>query len=498
VLTNGGVLVAGGAQNVGGTGPLGINSTIFFNGGTLQFSVANTFDYSPNFSTTNNQAYSFNTAGQNVTFTNTLTSSGGTLTKLGSGTLTLTGANTYNGTTAIGAGKLILQSTAGTGAIIVSNSTVLGVNQGGTQIAPSSLTVGTSSSATLEFNGVTSATTAAIVTGSISVGGPITINVNSGAFLIGQHYPLLTFSGTPPPVALGTLVGAGGNLSTNGNTIQLNVTSLAFVWSGLADANWDVSTLNDWKVNGVAQIFANGGTALFDDTVTTANTNITLNSAVSPASTTVNASVVPYSITSSGANVIAGTGSFTKNGTTMLTLAGGFNTYTGATIISGGTLSVGTLANGGAASDIGSAGNSAANLVLNGGTLQLNATVGGATSDHLFTLGTANGAIDDESGGSLILNNTGLIVMNGAGPRTLTLTGNGSDELDATISDNGGATSLGKSGSGTWILAGNNTNSGSVTIAAGTLQVAMAARAVQSAVATLLTMARSTLTPPAP
>ncbi len=61
--------------------------------------------------------------------------------------------------------------------------------------------------------------------------------------------------------------------------------------------------------------------------------------------------------------------------------------------------------------------------------------------------------------------------MNGTGARTLTLTGTGSDELDATIGDNGGATSLAKGGSGTWVLAGNNTNSGTVTISAGMLQV---------------------------
>ena len=182
------------------------------------------------------------------------------------------------------------------------------------------------------------------------------------------------------------MTGAGGNLSTNGNTIQLNITSLAYVWTGLNNANWDTTTANNWKVNGVAQIFANGGTALFDDTVPPSNTNVVLNSPVSPASATVNSSTTSYSITSSGANLIAGSGGLTKNGNSTLTLSGGVNTYSGATILSGGTLSVGTLANGGSASDIGAAANSAANLVFNGGTLQY--TGGGATSDHLFTLGT--------------------------------------------------------------------------------------------------------------
>ncbi len=478
VLTNGGVLVAGGNQNVGGTGPLGTNGTIIFGGGTLQFSVANTFDYSPRFSMANNQAYSFNSGGQNIIFTNALTSSGGTLTKLGSGTLTLTGANTYSGMTAVGAGKLILQSTAGTGAIIVSNSTALGVNQGGTQIAPSSFTVGTSASATLEFNNVTSTTAAIAVSGAVSAGGSITINVNNGSFTIGQSYPLFSWgSGSAPAVTLGTLTGAGGNLTTNGNTIKLNITSLAFVWSGLTDGNWDITTANDWKVNGVSQIFANGGTALFDDTVTSANTNVILNSPVSPASTTVNNSTKIYSITSSGANLIGGSGGLTKSGNSTLTLSGGVNTYSGATTISGGTLRVSALANGGSASDIGAAGNSAANLVLNGGTLQY--TGAGQSSDRLFTLGTANGGIDasgTSGSGALNLNNTGLITVSGSGVRTLTLKGSSTDDntLSAVLSDNVGATALTKSGAGKWIVSGNNTNSGTVTIAAGTLQVGAA------------------------
>jgi autotransporter-associated beta strand protein len=475
VLTNGGVLVVGGTQNVGGTGPLGINSTIFFNGGTLQFSVANTFDYSPNFSTAANQAYSFNSGGQNVTFTNALTSSGGTLTKLGSGSLTLAGANTYNGATTVSAGKLVIQGSQGSGSITVANSAALGVNQGGQQITPGTLTVGTSAGATLEFNNVNSTTTAAIVAGTLAAGGTITVNINSGTFLQGTSYPLLQWTSgtfTAGSFALGTVTGAGGNLTVSGNTLYLNVTALASTWTGNVDAIWSTTSGTlDWKAGGSPSQWIDGAPALFDDTVTTANTNITLGSTVVPNGVTVNNSSKPYTITSISGNVISGSTGLTKAGNGTLTLAGGVNTYTGATIISGGTLSVGILANAGTASDIGSAGNSAANLVLNGGTLQLNATVGGAASDHLFTLGTANGAIDDESGSSLTLNNPGLIVMNGAGARTLTLTGNGSDELDATISDNGGATSLAKSGSGIWVLAGNNTNSGTVTISAGTLQV---------------------------
>jgi autotransporter-associated beta strand protein len=468
-VLSGGELIVDSAENLGTSGPLGVGGTITFSGGTLGFSSVNTYDYSPRFDTSASQLYSFDTAGQNVTFTNALTSSGGSLTKLGSGTLTLTGANTYSGTTTVSAGKLVIQGSQGNGSITVANSTALGVNQGGQQITPASLTVGTSSSATLEFNGVNNTATAAISTGPVSVGGPIMINVNSGSFLVGSHYPLLSFTGPPPGVTLGTLVGAGGNLTTNGSTIQLNVTSLAFVWSGLGSGNWDITTPNNWKVNGANQPWANGGTALFDDTITTANTNVTVNFAtIQPASTTVN-NTKPYSITSSGANFIS-TGSLTKNGNGPLALAGGLNTYSGATTLNGGITTVGVLAPSGSPSDIGAAGPAAGNLVLNGGTLQY--TGGSAvTSDHLFTLGTGGGTIDDEGAAGLHLNNVGPIVMNGTGARTLTLNGNSVDELDAALSDNGGATALLKAGSGTWVLTGTNSQSGATTINGGTVQV---------------------------
>src|SRR5262249_30017310 len=160
-----------------------------------------------------------------------------------------------------------------------------------------------------------------------------------------QSYPLFSWvSGTAPAVSLGILNGAVGNLSTNGNTIKLNVTGLSYVWSGATDGNWDTTTMN-WTQNGSPSTFANGSSALFDDTATW-QTNITLNAPISQAGFTVNSSARIYSIASSGANVIGGGGGLTKNGNSILTLSGGgINTYTGPTTISGGTVSVSTMAN---------------------------------------------------------------------------------------------------------------------------------------------------------
>jgi len=101
------------SENSGTSGPLGVWNTaggIVFSGGTLQYSSANQYDYSPRFSTAASQAYNIDVNGQSVTFATALTSSGGTLTlsdTAGGGTLTLSSSgNTYAGGTTINAGTL--------------------------------------------------------------------------------------------------------------------------------------------------------------------------------------------------------------------------------------------------------------------------------------------------------------------------------------------------------------------------------------------------------
>src|SRR5437868_6434767 len=100
----GGTNINGGTLALGSSAALGTTGTISFAGGTLQYSASNTTDYSNRFSNAAAQTYSIDTNGQNVTFASGLTSSGGTFTKLGTGTLTFTAANTYTGTTTISAG----------------------------------------------------------------------------------------------------------------------------------------------------------------------------------------------------------------------------------------------------------------------------------------------------------------------------------------------------------------------------------------------------------
>lgn len=462
----GGELIAGSVENVGLSGPLGQGGTISFNGGTLGFGQTNAFDYSPRFSTATGQAYSIDTGGQNVTIAAGLSSVGGSLTKLGGGRLTLAGTSSYDGLTTINLGTLTFQGAkTGTGNIIMADFATLGVFENGAPVTATSLTLGTYMGCLLEFNNVTNTTTAPLVAATLSSVGNITININSGSFTaIGQTFPLLSWTnGSAPRVFLGTVMGAAGLLSTNGNTIQFIVTSVPLVWTGASNSNW--SNPGNWTAP-----YSDPKLVLFDDTAS-GTTSVTVDIPVHPASVAVANNTKTYSITSSGVNNIAGGTGLTKSGSGTLTLSGGANTYTGITTLNGGTASVGALANGGSLSDIGSASTAAGNIVLNGGTLRY--TGSGVGINRLFSVGPNGGTIDSEGTAALAFNNTGALGMSGEGPRTLTLTGpnNFGDTIASAVVNHPAGTSLTKDGVGTWTLTGTNTYGGTTTIANGVLQI---------------------------
>jgi len=122
----GGTQVNGGVLALGNAAALGPSGAISFGGGTLQFSASNTTDYSGRFSAAAGQAYRLDTNGQNVTLASALTSDGGSLVKLGSGTLTLTAANTFTGTTTVSAGGLQIGSGGATGSLASAETNVAG------------------------------------------------------------------------------------------------------------------------------------------------------------------------------------------------------------------------------------------------------------------------------------------------------------------------------------------------------------------------------------
>jgi fibronectin-binding autotransporter adhesin len=472
ITLTGGELIAGSTENVGTSGPLGQGGIISFNGGTLGWSLANAFDYSSRFSTANNQVYNLDTGGSSPTFATGLSSSGGLLNKLGGGTITLAGPSTYTGPTTVAAsGGLVFQGTkSGSANITVADTGTLGVFENDSQITPNTLTLGTSTGATLEFNNVTNHTTATLAPNNLVAAGTVTINVNSGRFiLIGETFPLLKWtSGPAPATTLGFLAGAGGHLTTNGNQINVVIDNPPYIWTGVNSGVWDTLTIN-WDRNALPATWINGNFSLLDDSSTV--TNIVLSGIITPTNTTINSSE-PYAITNSTGNVIGGGGSLIKNGSGTLILPGGANTYTGVTTLGGGVLGVDVLANGGSASDIGAASSAAGNIVFSGGTLLY--TGPGISVDRLFTLGPGGGTIDNEGVGQLVFTSTGSLGMSGNGPRTLTLTGPGSaggDTLACNLTNHPAGTSLTKSGAGLWILTGTNTYAGGTTLLQGNLQI---------------------------
>src|SRR6185312_2208977 len=103
----------------------------------------------------------------------------------------------------------------------------------------------------------------------------------------------------------------------------------------------------------------------FND-VGAANTNVNIPGIVDPASILVD-STAHY--TWSGIGSISGSGTgLTKTNSGTLTILT-TNSFSGPTLISGGTVEVSSMANGGNSSGIGSSPSGSANLVLDGGTL---------------------------------------------------------------------------------------------------------------------------------
>jgi fibronectin-binding autotransporter adhesin len=218
---NNGVLVVNAIETPGVAGPLGKSGAINFGGGTLRYSANNTFDYSSRFGA--GGQYNIDTAGQNVAFATALSS--GSLTKLGNGTLTLGAANTYNGDTTVGRGKLVT-STASTGAgnYIVTNSGTLDVQvaAAGAQLAVNNLTLGGTASdvSTLQIDtGATGNPTAAAVTSAGAFGTNGTVNVAlTGTALTPGTFPLIAYTGASAGSLLHFIppAGLGGSLSDNG------------------------------------------------------------------------------------------------------------------------------------------------------------------------------------------------------------------------------------------------------------------------------------------
>jgi len=148
------------------------------------------------------------------------------LTKVGSGTLTLTGADDYSGTTTVSNGELVVSTGfAGRGNFLVINGAALGVtNLSSGSALVSNLT--TANGAALEFQNVASTSTPFILASNVAVGGICPVKITGGSSLVaGSSYPLVgyggTFGGGFPNLQLQMPYGWRGTLMNSGNQISL-------------------------------------------------------------------------------------------------------------------------------------------------------------------------------------------------------------------------------------------------------------------------------------
>jgi autotransporter-associated beta strand protein len=516
-VTGSGVSGAGAIHNVGGTNTL--SGAVTMTGATtVATDTGTTLNLTGNI-TGSNYGLTLNGAGTLRIGTDGTTPTAGVI-GLGTGGITLnstgtttfagTAANTYTGTTTVNSGTLVLGKSAGVtsvnGNLIIGDgagaagSSIVQVATGaGAQINPNSAVL-INSDGLLNLNGQSNTVAqlnASSNTAQVTLGaGVLTIGGNSN--LNSAYAGTIAGTGSLAKAGSGDLTLSNANSYSGGTAINAGVITISNNTALGSGAATVTSGANLQLTNSIAVANAlnlNGtGPASNGAVEATAGTNtlsgvITLQSAArlqadagATLNLTNNVSLGAYNLNVGGngnstivsPGVISGAGgSVTKDGSGSLVLSG-TNTYTGATTINDGTISVSALANGGANSNLGASSNAAANLVLNGGTLQY--TGAAVSTDRLFTLGTTAGSTIDASGsGALNLTNAGSIALSGTNTaRTLTLTGanSGANTIAAILADNGtGATSLTKSGAGTWVLSGANTYSGATTISAGALQI---------------------------
>lgn len=333
-----------------------IARTVSLNGGTLQAATNSTvlidstmpaFTGTASFTVTlaNNPANTINIPASVSTIINASLGGTGGFTKTGAGALSLTGNNnTFTGPLVAQGGSLRLGLPCASTSLVVGSGAkfIFATTNSAWTLASAVLT-----NATLEFSygnwGINSYVNANLSVGSLTVGGPITINVTGTGFPV-TVLTLLSYSGGPFPsgtFVLGPLPsGMEATLVDTGSALELHITAPSIqnlVWSG-GDGMWKTSGAPNWNGNTATYLEYPSGVGdivSFDDTFPGGAVDIT--SAVKPTSLTVNNTTSTYEFVGTGR--IAGAGTVNKQGTGSMTMSTA-NDFSGVATVSGGLLYV--------------------------------------------------------------------------------------------------------------------------------------------------------------
>jgi len=421
-----------------GTGTWTIDADLVYTGGTtisagtLQLGNGGTIGSIPG-NVTDNGILAFDRS-DTVTFAGVISGTGA-VSQNGAGTVTLTAANSYSGGTNFNAGILAVTSDGnlGTGALSFNGGTLEALAAGGGITSSKAVTLNAGGGTFLADSGTTST-----LSGSINGVGSLTKNGTGTLILTGAN----TYSGDTN-VALGTLQ-AGSSTALSANS--------AFSVISLLDLHGFNNTIG--SLSGTGVVINNGGSPA-TLTVGGNNTNTTFSGSLTD-----------------GSNSLA----FTKTGLGVMILAGG-NTYTGGTTINAGTLEIG---NGGTSGSIAGNINDNATVAFNrSDSVTFGGVISGTGALVQMGSGTLTLTADNSYGGSTTIN-TGSTLQLGNGGTTGSIVGNVTDNgtlalnRSDTVTFGGvvsGAGNLVQLGTGTTILTGNNTYTGSTKINAGTLQI---------------------------
>jgi len=421
--------VNAGTLQLGSSNALLGGGAISFGGGTLQFSSANTVDYS-GVIVNSGSAIAIDTNGQNVTFATSLASSNsGGLTKIGAGTLSLTGSHVYTGPTTISAGTLQFGDGTTNGSIVagsgIADNATLAFNVVGNQSCGNVIS-GTgvltkSGAGTLTMTGsnaYTGATT--ISSGTLQIGdGTTDGSIASSSGITNSGALVFNVAGSQ---SYGHVIGGTGTLNKSGSgSLIFTATS---TYTGATTINSGTLQLGD-------------GTSGHDGSL--ANTVSIVN----------NGSLVYNpSGTVSYSGGISGLGSLTKSGSGTVQMYG-WSTYSGPTTINSGVLEFGFTEG------------------LNGTSAVTLANVAGAALANNFNNWGEEMVIGSLAGGGAL---GGNVILNG---HSLTV---GSDNTSTTFAGvitqgSWGYGSLVKVGTGTLTLTGSETYAGNTTISGGVLDL---------------------------